>query len=171
VAQILVAARTVLAAEGPHALTMRRLAAELGIQAPSLYKHLPGKPAVIEALIAVALAELGSAVHDSLRRTRRGREVAALLRAYRAWALAEPNLYRLASAGPLPREALPSGLLRWAAEPFHVVAGEPGLARALWSYAHGMVVWELDGRHPAGPELDATWSAGAAAFQAARPLT
>lgn len=170
-AQILAAARAVLTAEGSDALTMRRLAAELGIRAPSLYKHLPGKPAVTEGLVAIALAELSAVLHDSVRRARRGREVAALLRAYRAWALAEPNLYRMASGGPVPRDALPSGLLRWAAEPFHLVAGEPALARALWSYAHGMIMWELDGRQPSGPELDATWSAGAAAFQAARRPT
>ena len=30
-------------AEGMEALTMRRLAAELGVEAMSLYHHLPGK--------------------------------------------------------------------------------------------------------------------------------
>ena len=35
-------AAEMLEKDGPDALTMRRMAAELGIRAPSLYKHLAG---------------------------------------------------------------------------------------------------------------------------------
>jgi len=41
--QIVATARLLLEREGPEALTMRRLGEELGIRAPSLYKHLTGK--------------------------------------------------------------------------------------------------------------------------------
>ena len=37
--EIVRAARRILETEGPAGVTMRRVAAELGIQAPSLYKH------------------------------------------------------------------------------------------------------------------------------------
>ena len=43
----------------------------------------------------------------------------------------------------------------------------PDLARALWSFAHGMVILEIDGRYPPDvrdSELDRTWEAGAVAF-------
>ncbi|HEY2665754.1 MAG TPA: TetR family transcriptional regulator, partial [Actinomycetota bacterium] len=43
--QIVATARLLLEREGPEALTMRRLGEELGIRAPSLYKHLAGKKA------------------------------------------------------------------------------------------------------------------------------
>ena len=46
-------------------------------------------------------------------------------------------------------------------------ADEPHLAQALWSFAHGMVILEIDGRYPQDPQdsgLDKTWEAGAAAF-------
>jgi AcrR family transcriptional regulator len=42
---------------GIDALTMRRLAARLGIEAPSLYKHLPDKAAVEAAVIATGLLD------------------------------------------------------------------------------------------------------------------
>jgi hypothetical protein len=90
--------------------------------------------------------------------------VAAVLRAYREQGLQHPHLYRLTTAGPLDRSALPPGLEDWAGEPFFLATGEPHRAQALWSFAHGMVVLELDGRFPEGSDLDRTWSAGAAAF-------
>jgi len=147
---------------------MRRLGTELGIAAPSLYKHLPGKAAVEDALIADGLLESGTALHRALRRARDGAQVATLLRAYRTWAARQPNLYRLATTGTLRRERLPAGLEEWAGQPFFLATGEPALAQALWSYAHGMVILELDGRYPPGSNPATTWAAGAAAFQAAR---
>ena len=160
--EIVAAARTILASEGAEALTMRRLAGELGIQAPSLYKHVPGKPAVEDALIAAGLCELGSALHAVVDA---GGRVIDLLRVYGLFGLREPNLYRLATAGRLRREALPSGLEEWSGSPFYRVTGDAAVAQALWSFAHGMVILELDGRYPPGSDLDATWSAGARAFQ------
>jgi AcrR family transcriptional regulator len=170
-ARIVAAARAVLAAEGIDALTMRRLASELDIQAPSLYKHLSGKPAVEDALIVDALTEIGTALHQAVAAAPAGRAVVALLHRYRSVGRREPNLYRLATGRPLRRDSLPAGLEAWAGEPFYLVTGDEPLAQALWSYAHGMVVLELDGRYPPGSDLDATWRAGAEAFQAAADRT
>lgn len=39
--QVVDAAREVLERDGPAALTMRRIAGDVGIRAPSLYKHFP----------------------------------------------------------------------------------------------------------------------------------
>jgi len=44
--------------EGLAALTMRRLGEALGVEAMSIYKHLPDKGAVIDAVIANAIAEM-----------------------------------------------------------------------------------------------------------------
>ena len=161
------AARELLEAEGPGALTMRRLGDLLGIRAPSIYKHLPGKHAVEAALIEAGLAELGEITHRAVREARAqpgGDPVASLLTTYRAGSLARPGLYRLATTGELPRGELTPGLEEWAGEPWWLATGEPHLAQALWSYAHGMVILELDRRYPAGSGLDQTWRAGAQAF-------
>jgi AcrR family transcriptional regulator len=171
-AQIIAAARGLLEEEGRAALTMRRLALLLGIRAPSIYKHLPGKHAVEVALIEEGMAEMGDTLHRVISHQGAPADgaVAALLAAYRAEALAHPNLYRLATAGQLPRSELPPGLEDWAGEPWFLVAGDSFLAQALWSFAHGMVILELDGRYPDGSDLDRTWRAGAESFaRAARP--
>jgi AcrR family transcriptional regulator len=160
--EIVAAARTVLERDGPGGLTMQAVAAEVGIKAPSLYKHVGGKATIEIALVAAALREMGDALHAAARRD--GRQVTDLLAAYRRHALAHPELYRLATEGRLPRDELPAGLEAWAGDPFLLVTGDPYRAQALWSLAHGMVVLELDGRYPPGSDLDRTWAAAAAAF-------
>ena len=171
--EIIAAARVVLERDGATGLTMQAVAAELGIKAPSLYKHVTGKAAIEIGLVAAALDEMGRALHAATHpgpadrpsdRTADDRSVPGLLRAYRRYALANPELYRLATAGRLARDELPAGLEDWAGEPFLLVTGDPYRAQALWSLAHGIVVLELAGRYPAGSDLDRTWAAAAAAF-------
>ena len=77
---------------------------------------------------------------------------------------AHPNRYRLATSGRLRRDLLPECLEEWAGQPFFFAAGDPYRSQALWSFAHGMVILEIDGRYPDGSDLDRTWKAGAAAF-------
>lgn len=168
VGTIVAAARTILERAGRDALTMRRLGEVLGVRAPSLYKHLPGKRAVEAALIDDVLREIGTACHAAVTGVSPSSAVRRLLAAYREYALAHPNLYRLATNGPLDREALTPGLEEWAGTPFFIAAGEdPHLAQALWSFAHGMVILELDNRIADASDLDRTWTAGATAFTAA----
>lgn len=166
-AEIVAAARVLLESEGRDALTMRRLGQALGIRAPSIYKHLPGKHAVEVALIEAGLAEMGEALHRAVsdpQATPGTGAVARLLAVYRTEALARPNLYRLATSGQLPRADLTPGLEDWAGQPWLLAAGDPVLAQAMWSFAHGMVILELDRRYPDGSDLDQTWRAGAGAF-------
>ncbi|ADG77109.1 putative transcriptional regulator, TetR family [Tsukamurella paurometabola DSM 20162] len=149
--QIAGAARDLLEREGWDAVTMRVLADEIGIRAPSLYKHFANKDAVKSALVAVALAESGAALRPTTG-------VAELLGRYRAVARANPNLYRLATVGPLDRTSLPEGLEDWSGAPFVEVTGDPHAAQALWAAAHGLAILEIDGRFPTGTAPDATWN-------------
>ncbi len=162
--EVVEAARRILESEGPDALTMRRLGDALGIRAPSIYKHFPGKPAVELALIEDAMVELGHALHKAVADAEGLDAVAPLLATYRAHAVAHPNLYRLATTAALSRHAMAAGLEDWAGEPFYLATGDPQVAQALWAFAHGMVVLELDDRFLPGSDLDRTWAAGAAAF-------
>jgi AcrR family transcriptional regulator len=165
-ASIVAAARRILEVDGPDALTMRRLAAEVGVQAPSLYKHFPTKRAVEVALLEQGMLEFGQALHAAVAAPGRDGPVRSLLDVYRRAALANPALYRLATTGRLPRQDLSPGLEEWAGQPFYLVTGDPWLAQALFSFAHGMVMLELDDRFPEGSDLDRTWKAGATAFTA-----
>jgi AcrR family transcriptional regulator len=144
--QIVAAARELLEQQGAAALTMRRLADRLGIRAPSLYKHLPDKAALEAAIIATGFEDSAAA--------------------YRAFALAHPHLYRLMTDQPLPRDRLPTGLEERTAAPLLQATGDPQLARAVFAFAHGMVLLELTHRLPAGADPQPAWREGIAAFQA-----
>src|SRR5437588_10997125 len=65
--EIVRVARRLLDEEGPGALSMRRIAARLGIRAPSLYKHLPDKRALEDALISAGFEEQASAFEEALQ--------------------------------------------------------------------------------------------------------
>lgn len=165
--QIIAAARTLLEAEGPEALTMRRLADSIGITAPSLYKHFPDKSSVLTALAGEVLRETAETL-EAAESVAPG-SFPALATAYRAYALAHPHLYRLTTEHLVDRTSLPPGLEQRAAAPlFRAVAGDQERARAAWAFAHGMVVLELNGRFPPGADLSAAWSAGIAAFGTVR---
>jgi hypothetical protein len=43
--------------------------------------------------------------------------------------------------------------------------GDADLARAIWAFAHGMTILELDGRFPPGADLDAAWRTGIDGFR------
>lgn len=158
------AAFAILDEEGRDALTMRRLAEDLGMRAPSLYKHVSDKATLEAALIEDVLFDMGDVLHAALAEPDDQGAVASVLRAYRERSLEHPNRYRLATGGPLRRDLLPECLEEWAGQPFYRAARDPYLAQALWSFAHGMVILEIDGRYPEDSDLDRTWAAGAAAF-------
>jgi AcrR family transcriptional regulator len=166
--EIVATARRLLEDEGWDAVTMRRLADELGMQAPSLYKHFASKHALEVALIEVALEELGEATHAAVRHPGRRTKTAALLTTYRSIGKANPNLYRLATTTSFARDELTPGLEDWAGEPFFLATGDPYVAQALWAFAHGTLILEIDQRFVPDSDLDRTWAAGARAFGSAR---
>ena len=189
------AGRQLLEEEGLEALTMRRLAERVGIRAPSLYKHLPDKAALEAAIIATGFEEAAAAFEQAVDSAAEGSgegrgegsgegrgegagewsgggsgegagdALVALAAAYRRFALEHPHLYRLMTNGPLPRAHLPPGLEGRTAAPLLRVAGSEARARAVWAFAHGMVMLELDLRFPPDADLDAAWRAGIAAFR------
>jgi AcrR family transcriptional regulator len=157
--QILDCAEAVLEAEGVEALTMRRLADEVGIQAPSLYKHWRDKDALLAALQERALAAFASGMGAV------DGDLLSIGRAYRAWALAHPALYELTTRRPLARDALAPGVEDAAAAPLvAAVGGDEHRARAVWAAAHGLVDLELADRFPPGADVDQAWRALAEAF-------
>jgi AcrR family transcriptional regulator len=148
----------VLDREGPDALTVGAVANELGIKAPSLYKHFGGKRELEAVLVADGLEASADAMEAA------GDDLLAVGAAYRAWALEHPHLYRLSTERPLPRDLLPEGLEDRAAAPLLRAVPDEDRARAVWAFAHGMVALELADRFPGGADLDAAWAAGLGAF-------
>jgi AcrR family transcriptional regulator len=155
--EIVAAARALLEAEGPEGLSMRRVAEKVGIRAPSIYKHLPDKEALEVAVISTGFEEWAEAFQ--------GDTPEELGRTYRTYALAHPHLYRLMTERPLDRDRLAAGVEERAARPLVEAAGDEAAACALWAFAHGMAILELNGRFPPGADLDAAWEKGVDAFR------
>ena len=158
---MLAEARRLLDEGGRDAITMRRLAERLGIQAPSLYKHVSGKDELEDALIAEGLEELGAAV---VRAAVAGESLRSMARAYRAFAQERPNLYRLLTERPFPRDHRPRPHEAEAIRLLAEATGDPDRARAAWAFVHGMCQLELADRFPPGADVEAAWEAGLAAF-------
>jgi AcrR family transcriptional regulator len=156
-AEIVDCAERLLEREGPSAVTMRRLAGELGIQAPSLYKHVRGKEDIVVALQVRALEGQAAALSGC-------DDLGSLAEAYRGWALAHPRLYELGSRYALDRSRVPEGVEEAAAAPLIKLAGDRDSARVLWAAAHGLVDLELAGRFPPDADLDAAWATLVRAF-------
>jgi len=163
--EIVEAARELLEEEGADGLSMRRLAERVGIRAPSIYKHLPDKQALENALISAAFEEQAAVFETALADDD---PIGAIAAAYRDFANRHPHLYRLMTERPLDRERLVPGAEERAARPVIEAFGDRDLARAAWAFAHGMTILELNDRFPGDADLDAAWTRGLNALRAAR---
>ncbi|MGW5382448.1 TetR/AcrR family transcriptional regulator [Nocardia sp. NPDC003963] len=156
--EIIDVAERLLERDGPDGVTMRRLAEQLGVRAPSLYKHVAGKADIEAALQQKALQRLTAALRPA-------EDLPALAAAYRRWALEHPRLYEFATRTSLARDRISPGVEDGAAAPLlRITGGDQITARALWGIAHGLVDLELAGRFPADADLDAVWTRAVAAF-------
>ena len=164
VQEIVAAARELIEEEGLDALSMRRLADRLGIRAPSIYKHLPDKQALENALISATFEDQADRFEAAAAEA--GDPVAALARAYRDFARRHPHLYRLMTERPLDRDALAPGAEERAARPIiEALGGDRDLARGFWAFAHGMTILELNQRFPPDADLDSAWQRGLKSFR------
>jgi AcrR family transcriptional regulator len=166
--EIVRAARELLEEEGIDALSMRRLATRLGIQAPSIYKHLPDKRALENALISDGFEQMAAEFDAAVEGA--DDPLAALGVAYRAFAHRHPHLYRLMTERELDRANLAPGVEERAALPLvEALGGDGDLARAAFAFAHGMTILELNNRFPPYADLDAAWARGWGAMSAITP--
>jgi AcrR family transcriptional regulator len=99
-AQVVDAAARIADAEGLEAVTVARIATELGIQAPSLYNHVAGRDDLIGALGVRALQELGAALTQASVGRSRDDALQGIAAAYRAYVLEHPGLYSATIRAP-----------------------------------------------------------------------
>lgn len=110
-AEILAAARGYLATDGAPALSLRAIARDLGMASSALYRYFGSRDELLTRLIVDAYDSLGAAAEASEAAVDRddlpGR-FAAVCRAVRAWALANPNEYALIYGSPVPGYVAPA---------------------------------------------------------------
>jgi TetR/AcrR family transcriptional regulator, tetracycline repressor protein len=142
--------------EGLEALTMRKLGAELGVEAMSLYNHVPNKSALLDGMVEVLLGELDVPLenHGWEERIREG------YRAFRRLAHEHPNVFPLLVNRP--PDTMDGA---WLVEEFLKTLGKAGFDkvtalhafRALSSYTFGYAMAEIRGfaLEPDGSRLGA----------------
>lgn len=160
---LLDAARELLTAEGPGALTVRRIASSAGLSTMNVYSRFGGKDGVVEHLFVEGFRRLTEAVDAVVASDDPVADLQAAGRAYRQFALEHPTLYSVMFDRVVP-EFQPSPEARdvagGALEALAVCVGRALAARGLhadpahaavvvWATCHGVMSLEL--RH-AGPD-------------------
>jgi TetR/AcrR family tetracycline transcriptional repressor len=155
--QILEAAIRFVDREGLEALSMRKLGSELGVEAMSLYNHVPNKSALLEGMVEILLGKL-QIPPESEGWERRVKDA---YWAFRRLACEHPNVFPLLVVRPPDTM---NGV--WLVEEFLKTLGEAGFDpetalyafRALSSYASGYAMAEIRGfaMEPAGSRLGAS---------------
>src|ERR687893_816556 len=154
--RILEAAVKFVDREGLEALSMRKLGSELGVEAMSLYNHIPNKSALLDGMVEILLGELEIPPENRgwEERIREG------YRAFRRLAHEHPNVFPLLVNRP--PETM-DGV--WLVEEFLQTLREAGFGketalhafRALSSYTFGYAMAEIRGfaLEPDGSRLGA----------------
>lgn len=144
---------TLADSHGIEAVTLARIAEELGIRVPSLYNYIAGLHGLHHEMRLWGLLQLG----DSMRRAAVGRSgadgVISVAVAYRAFALAHPGVYPMTLNAPAPDETDIIGagdeiiaVMTAVLNPFALNAHNLIHAiRAVRSIVHGFVSLEIAG--------------------------
>ena len=161
---IVSAARNLLEEGGLDAVTMQAVADRVGVRAPSLYKHVAGRTALIGAIAEDVLADLDATLRPAIEATDPADAVRIAARNYRAFARRSPGAYQLLFSRLLP-QARPS--------PESIAAGAAGVlliaerlvgsghaleaARLLTAFVHGFASMELADAFRLGGDVDAAF--------------
>jgi AcrR family transcriptional regulator len=177
-------ASALLVDEGPHALTMRRIAQAAGCSTTVLYTLFGSKEGIAEGLFrrgfrlfADELATAPAAEDPVVR-------LARLATEYRAAALKNPAYYRIMFGRAIPGYQPSEDAIAFSLTTLQVLAdavqdamdagaveGEDAwsVAVTLWVAAHGAVSLELDGYLPEGVAEQTYWTLLGAAFRGLSP--
>ena len=145
----------ILAARGLSGLTMQAVAQSVGVRAPSLYKHVADRDALVGLVADAAATDLATHLADQ-------DDLAGLGRSLRAWATANPERFRLVFSGQgSPEFAAAAGApLLKAARDLVGPADKLSAARLVTAWAMGFISMELAGAFQLGGDVDEAFEYG-----------
>jgi AcrR family transcriptional regulator len=161
-----------LSKEGMPALSLRRLAADVGTSTTAVYSLFGGKPALVKELFVEAFHRFGSRLRAVPRTDDPAEDLIQLGLAYRSSALADPHLYPIMFANIVPgfepdeqvteeAHAALSPLLEvveaGVEQGIFVDASTEVVVQSCWGLAHGLVSLELNGYAPEDTDVDASY--------------
>ncbi|MEU4801962.1 TetR/AcrR family transcriptional regulator [Actinosynnema sp. NPDC023587] len=157
-----------LSTEGPGALSLRRLAADVNTSTTAVYSLFGGKPALLDALYEEAFRRFGDRLAALPATDDPVEDIIRLGLVYRASALADPQFYLVMFSKVIPNFTPSAETDAAAADTFlplvenvgravgcgmFVAAPHDQIALALWGVVHGLVSLELNGNLPPGVEI------------------
>ncbi|MCL4867887.1 MAG: TetR/AcrR family transcriptional regulator [Anaerolineae bacterium] len=170
---IVAMAHQLIEQEGAEQLSLAQLAAACGIKAPSLYRHIPNKAALLRAVNSLTINELFTALAAAQQTTSPDpqAQLTAILYGYRAFALAHPQTYNLAFTTLDPAERPETQTLEPMVLPIQdimaqISGAEHSLAalRGALALVHGFVSLEMKGQFQRGGDLDGAFAAAVHAY-------
>lgn len=164
-ARVVETAAAIADAEGLEAVTLARVASELGVRSPSLYNHVAGHEGLLRGIAAQSTRELAVA----LRRAATGRAgndaIMAVAEAQRSYAREHPGRYATTVAAPTGGDAEHAAAAADAVDVLTAVLGGSGLegdelihaVRALRSAVHGFAALEAAGGFALAVDTDVSF--------------
>lgn len=163
------AAERLFAEKGPDAVTMRQLAAELGVSPMTPYRYFQDKDDILAAVRTNGFNQFAEALEAARGNAKSARaKAAAVGDAYVRFAFEHPHTYKLmfdlnqpigddhpelAEAGRRAHETMSA----WVKDQVEAgeMAGDPEHIGAMfWAATHGVVVLEMAGKLPPGAAKD-----------------
>lgn len=159
-------ARTLIERDGVEALSLAKVAAELGIKAPSLYRHIESKNSLLQAVIEQTYLALFQAYDEALDSSNESptEKMLNMSRAQRSFAHENPNTYMLAYTTQNPELTTNPEMLLERAILIQTIlleiSGEDQSLSALrgsLALVHGFIMLELNGQFRRGGDLSSTF--------------
>jgi AcrR family transcriptional regulator len=164
---ITLAARAILEEDGLDGVTMQAVADRVGVRAPSLYKHVHDRDALIRSIIDMIITELSETLRPRRSSADPGQELRAIARRYRTFVQGNPTGYALLFAPPEPGLRPDDATIGAIGAPIVTtverLVGEDGAleaARTFVAWAHGFTSLEQAGGFQLGGDLDHAYAAG-----------
>jgi AcrR family transcriptional regulator len=152
-------------ADGLGEVTLARVAADLGVRAPSLYNHVAGRADLLRLLAMQSINELADALRDAAVGRSGAEALTAIAHSYRRYAHEHPGRYTATLSAPNPDDELLSAAGRRPVDLILAVLagwgfeGEPALhrVRVIRAALHGFVAIEDQGGFGLPLDLDTSF--------------
>lgn len=159
-------------ANGVDNLSLSKLAGELGVSAPSLYRYFNSKTALLQAINENTSARLIGSLEPALASGGTAHErIMQVARLYWDYAFAHPQTYGLLFTNTIDdlrpdEQAAEQGVLPYQALMAEISGKEQSLAamRGFMALIHGFVTLVLAGQFRRGGDLDVAFEASVAAY-------
>jgi AcrR family transcriptional regulator len=164
-ARVVDAAAAIADADGLEAVTLARVAGELGVRAPSLYNHVDGRSDLLRAIAVLGVRELTAALREAAVGRSSADALTAAARAYRAYARAHPGRHAATVAAPTAGDEEHRAAAAEAVDVLLAVMrgwdleGDDAIhaVRAFRSAVHGFVAIEASGGFGMAVDVDASF--------------